>query len=133
MDGERCPDGNVSTMNVPESGFTIYGTQAAKREHKECGGELPGFKRICGTQAANFINDALFLGQRQRGDSSTGEEPEQSPTLRDGQGGTGVGRDTQNDGILVQRILRVPRDQGVVRLHRDTLTVNYLPPGAKQS
>ncbi|KAM7288000.1 uncharacterized protein ISCGN_031689 [Ixodes scapularis] len=104
-------------------GRFLYGRSGAmsgrKHSHGECSGSSPEFKKLYGSGVANFINDALYSTERARADSSTGnEEEEQSQALRN-EGGAGIGSKAANDGVVVQQILRIPRDQGMVRVHRD--------------
>ncbi|CAN7990141.1 unnamed protein product, partial [Ixodes hexagonus] len=105
-------------------GRSLYGRGGAmsgrKRGHGECSGSAPEFKKLYGSGVANYINEALYSGERARADSSTGnEEEEQSQALRN-EGGAGIGSNAENDGVVVQQILRIPRDQGMVRVHRDS-------------
>ncbi|KAM7284151.1 uncharacterized protein ISCGN_001253 [Ixodes scapularis] len=105
-------------------GRSLYGRSGAmsgrKRSHGECSGSSPEFKKLYGNGVANFVNEALYSGERARADSTTGnEEEEQSQALRN-EGGAGIGSNAANDGVVEQQILRIPRDKGMVRVHRDS-------------
>ncbi|XP_040070191.3 uncharacterized protein LOC120843050 [Ixodes scapularis] len=111
-------------------GRTLYGggenMSGRKRGHDS--GSSPDFKRLYGDSVVNFIERALYSGSgAAAADSSTtnadpcptDQETSQELTQR-GPGGAGIGSNTQNEGVVVQQILRVPRDQGVVSVYSDS-------------
>lgn len=97
-----------------------------ERDNHESDRESPGFKRIYGTAAANFVNDALCSGQRQHVDSSTGEKAKQLQALYGSQGGTSIGSNTQMK-MTEPSYSKFRASPETREYFAGVVTVNYLP------